>query len=487
MFFIFTKVVADQYQDSLKKELSKTTQIEKVGLLKYRLAESYLYLNVDSSKMLLDQSLEIAEVTSDSSLFANIYYFAGYLAYNTSNFDTAIYLFRKSFTYYDTIRDLDRYVNTKILFIDCEISNFDLDVAYKQLVKVEELPNLSLLDHIKITNLYANLFDRKKEYAKALPVFLKYLSVIDSIDEPIFQFQFYTNLGILYDNLEEFKTSEKYYLLASSISNDLGIDYYQIISGVSLALLYQRQQKWSKSVPFLKKACDYYYETQDWTEYAIHKYYLTTSYIFLQNEKQAKKCINELDKIIAKVNRPEVILEYYWIKANYYKSIKDYKAGYNNLELYKDYSDSLYNIKSIEELNNLIVKYKTEKKENEITILKQRVSIEQTARKHAIRFLAAIVIILLILIVVLFLYRKNVKHRRALNEEKTLRLQREKKLVEAEKEKFQNEKQLKELENRSLKQENKLLESQKEISNQKLQAHKNILSSTNNSLFNSLS
>jgi DNA-binding CsgD family transcriptional regulator len=87
------------------------------------------------------------------------------------------------------------------------------------------------------------------------------------------------------------------------------------------------------------------------------------------------------------------------------------------------------------------------KKEKANILLSKELELEKVNKKHVLYLWTGSIGLLLVLTIVFFLYRKNVKHRRFVLEQK-----------------------------------NQLLESQKEITAQKLQAHKNMLTSTTNFL-----
>jgi DNA-binding CsgD family transcriptional regulator len=137
--------------------------------------------------------------------------------------------------------------------------------------------------------------------------------------------------------------------------------------------------------------------------------------------------------------------------------------------------DSLYSIENVKELNELRIKYETEKKEQENILLSKELELEKVKKKRVLYSWIGTIGLLVILTILFFLYRKNVKHRRCVLEQKKL-------LIESEKNQLEQEKKVKDLENIRLIQENQLLESQQEITAQKLQAHKNMLTSTNNFL-----
>ncbi len=451
---IFTCLKADEYQDSLKNELTKNPKYSVELQLKFKLAESYLFIDMDTSVILINQTIGVADEERDSSFFADAYHLAGYIAFHKSNYDTAVYLFQKSFTFYDTLAEHSRYFKTKVFSISCDIFNYNLDIAYNQLVRLEEMPDLSILEIVKITNLYALLFDKKGDNEAALPILLKNLPLIDSIDDARYKIQYYSNLGYVYKELGLLEKAKNYFSKNFQLSKSLKIDYYKISSGVVLAEIYFLEKKWSKAISFFQEASDYFFMVEDWTQYVLMQCRLVESYSSLSKTKEATNCLKRAESKFDQVNDGGVILAYYNVEALYYQKLNDFEKAYLFLKLYQNYNDSLYRLDNIEELNELIIKYKTEKKEKENVILKQKLEIETVKNNKVIYSWIGTVFFAVILIVIFFLYRRNVRQGRALNVENTLRLE----------------------------QENKLLETQKEVANQKLQSHKAIFNSTNNSL-----
>ncbi len=445
---------ADHYIDSLKNELTKAPEASVEAEIKYKLADLYLYNNMDSSILLLTQAMKIADEEKDSSFFADAYDLAGYIAFHNAIFDTATYLFHKSFTFYDTVADFKRYLRTKIYLINCDILNYKLDAAFRQITEIEKNHRLTPFESIKIADLYFSIFNRKGDYESAYPLLISKLPLLDSVKRLEFHIQFYSNLGYTCNQLNKPDEALKYFLKSYEISKSMNSEYVTIVAGISLGNFYQLQKKWTKSIKYFEECSRYYQKVHNWTEYVLTQTRLVESYIQIGNMEKASECIQKADEKFEFVNREIVVLSYYKMKAKYYTKKNLYKKAYSYLKMHQSLQDSLYQLQSVEELNELRVQFQTEKKEQQNIILKQKLEIEKATKKRVLLSWLTTIAILIALIFIFFLYWRNIKHRRTLDKENTIRLE----------------------------QENKLLESQKEISNQKLQAHKNILSSTNNSL-----
>ncbi|MBI5218473.1 MAG: tetratricopeptide repeat protein [Bacteroidia bacterium] len=230
-------------------------------------------------------------------------------------------------------------------------------------------------------NIIGNIYVKQKNYASALNYYEESIKINESLHDKSQISASYSNIGVIYRNLKDYTKAILYYRKALEIDKELGDN-----NGISICLdnigyVYCLMKDYNKAI-----------------EYSL-------------------KSLEIAEKIGAKEN----IRYAYGKLSEYYAFLKDHRKAYEYLLKYSAIKDSIYNTESSRQLHEMEVKYQTEKKQQEITILNKDKELQKTeiARKEAEtkkqRIIILFVVCGLILVVVfsVFLFRLYLQKKKA--------------------------------------------------------------------------
>jgi signal transduction histidine kinase len=184
----------------------------------------------------------------------------------------------------------------------------------------------------------------------------------------------YINLGICFYENEDYDQSIKYYLLAESLSKAMQDSLGIAVIANNIGSVYFDKGNYNKSIEYYNKARQIFLNLKN-TEGNYRTLYLLSD---------------------ANVR------------------LKDYKSAYYNFMNATDIYDSTFTIEKQETINKLLVKFETEKKENEIILKNKKLALEKakSSRRNIIIYSLAVFIVLVIIIGVFVL--QNIRNKNKL-------------------------------------------------------------------------
>jgi tetratricopeptide (TPR) repeat protein len=219
-------------------------------------------------------------------------------------------------------------------------------------------------------NLIANIYFLQRKYTEALKYYYQTLSIDEVENDPYFKGLIISNIGITYVNLENYLEALKCFKTALAIDEEIG-DKEGIANSYS-----NIGEVCAKNGNF-KEAVDYYQKGLQIFEEIGYKKGISESYACLgrmydtlgQSEKALEYYNLQLriaTEIRSKVNMSKAHLSI----ADHYKKLNDYKKAYESYQVYKQLEDEIHSEAIAEEMNEMEIKYNTQKKEIEIETLK---------------------------------------------------------------------------------------------------------------------
>ncbi|MFL0353107.1 tetratricopeptide repeat protein [Xanthomarina sp. GH4-25] len=229
---------------------------------------------------------------------------------------------------------------------------------------------LELKHNIAISqNSMGNIYLALKQYDLALGLFYKSLEIEKELDNKLGLAINYHNIGYAQeakgyfdDALINYKTSLKY-------NNDIDSDIGRVICYNSIGKIDIQKGDFDEALPIIETALAKAKIIND-------KYYISLSYsnlglIYLKTKdfKTSEKCLNEALKIAKKFNLKSQESETYNYLSQLNEELRNYKTS---LEFYQQYvalDKSITNEKNFQYVSDLILKYESEKKNNQIKAL----------------------------------------------------------------------------------------------------------------------
>lgn len=193
------------------------------------------------------------------------------------------------------------------------------------------------------------------------------------------------------------------------LSDKLGLGncYYQI------GLIYYKQKDYEAALENLRKSVQYKYPIDD--KKGISLAYFRIGDVYLQQLKliESENFIQLSIKTAMAIGDKEILMEDYNLLYQIYAVKKDYKRALGYHKIFKAYADSIKNENTTKVVEELSVRYETEKKEKENELLQRNNEIKtltiQKQRNFGLFLFGVIALAMLIGIILYLMYRSKQK------------------------------------------------------------------------------
>ncbi len=288
-------------------------------------------------------------------------------------------------------------------------------------------------------NAMANLYLSRKNYENALKYYKKAIYTFEASGSSRRKASAIMNVGTLFYFQDEYKQSLKYFKRTlKALKNTQKNQFLRMVTFSNMGNSYISLGKFKKAEEYLLRAIDYF-ESKGLTRNTAESYiYLAKLYKRTGNEKARAYARAGLEKA-KNIGHMEYIIEGHRLLAEVYASRDNYRQAYR---LYKQYSairDSLLSSNMTAKVNNLLNRFKVQKKNQKIELLTKEAALQEAeAQQQRLWKLLMIIGFGLLAIIAGLLYRNNKqkKEANALLEEKNDKISRQnKRLVQLNKEK----------------------------------------------------
>ena len=312
--------------------------------------------------------------------------------------------------------------------IDANRTALDYNHEALTLAETVEKPSLGLRRSIAVSlNSMGNIYLLLKQYDLAIERFKRSQEIERSINNTLGLAINNQNIGFAKDAQGKHSEALKHYEESLEINNKINNTFGQIICKSSIANIYIKQNKPQKAIELLKVNIIAAKELGN-------KKYLSNEYLNLgwaQSKLglfyEAEKNLNEGFKIAEKYNLSSSLSYAYSHLSELYQSKKDYKKSLEYYKLSNEFEKKISNERTIQYVNDLIIKYDSERQNNQIKNLSKQNEINQLelTRNRNI-WIISFVTLMLLLATLYFLYRQRLlrKEKRILTlEQDVLRAQ----------------------------------------------------------------
>jgi len=361
----------DNRVDSLKSVITKSDEKTKLKLY-IELAKIYSDNNNDSATKYCN--LIINSKISDSLLKykANAYILLGTIDLNKANHENSLKLFFEAVSISEKINDtkttIGAYNNIGVCYYDL----FDYDKSEEYLLKCLDLIKESKMN-INKSNIYNNLgliAHERQDYDKELNYLTKALVIYKQENDSIGMALIIGNIarvnrekGNLEDALRGFNQSLKYISKSKSFTNIITLN-------MNIGITYLEMKEYDKALSYLNNGL-----------------------------KMAKEN-----------NYKEQEMKLLYNISNVYREINDFKTSLEYFEKYHSINDSLFDKEKHKQISELNIKYKTIKKDKEISLLNKDKLIQEerySMQKKLMILLSIIIIVIVIFASIIFLFNRR--------------------------------------------------------------------------------
>ncbi|MBL7912581.1 MAG: tetratricopeptide repeat protein [Bacteroidia bacterium] len=323
----------------------------------------------DSALIFADSAKAIAVTNNLHDQFASVYDLQGLIQMRMGDYGAATEFFYKSIAAAEKEKDsagicdgFDHLGTVSFYRHDYKTAIVNYKKALNFISQKKTMRRyISTLDNVGLG------FSNLKKYDSALFYQQKAVKVIEQLNDSSFLAESYINIGSTLLNLKKFKEAELYLKKAYDINEKLGNDYALQLSNLYMGRVLLNTGKFRQALPYMEKA------------YAI----------------------------ASKLKIPAQIKEAALSLTDVYDTLGEYKKATYYFGIVVNVTQELFDQENTKAINELSAQYETEKKQQEIQLLKQDKQIkEHTIEKDRYaKIFIAIVACLLLLLSIIFIYR----------------------------------------------------------------------------------
>lgn len=215
------------------------------------------------------------------------------------------------------------------------------------------------------------------------------------------------NLGRVFFFMNQYDTALFYFEktlrihMANQDQDQIALTYNNI------GKVYMGQKKYAEAGNYLAAALDIYNALGKEGEKATALANLSDINRAVGNEAKAIQMLDSSTRIATKLNLRNQLQQNFLYYSQIYNDLGDYKKSLDYFKKYSDEKDSVFSEQILSQLSDFQIKYETEKKENEITLLKQTEVIQTLAIKKQTlirNFMLALSALFLVMASVIFYF-----------------------------------------------------------------------------------
>jgi len=337
-------------KDSLLNQLNSAKQDTDIAKIYYRIAKLYDEVNPREGLTYLFKALKHAEGTTNLKILSDVNNQIGYFYYFLSDYN-------KSVEYFLNTLKICEKQNNKSGIASCHnnIGSIYLELNDTVNALKHHLKSLSIKNELnkndknsidEIAMSFGNVgktYFSAGNYTKAFENFDKCLQLSEQVGNKKRVALMHNNIGSIYAEKGQFNEAYSYFNKAYSIYKELNsIDYLPLCLN-NIAEVHFRKKDYNQSISDYKKSLDYALQIESLSD-------VKTSYEGLHN------C---------------------------YLAINDYKLAHEYLTKYMEVKDSIFNDENSSQMNELLARFDSDKKEQEIKLLTSDKELQSVQLKNS--------------------------------------------------------------------------------------------------------
>lgn len=359
------------------------------------------------------------KLNDESGVYQSLLYY-GILARVKSDHSSAIAQLSKYIKYHTgkgdsvkTARGLGQLANVYL-----KLGNYDLGLSFQYrcrsiYTQAKDFGNLA-----STLNQIGSIFFEARKYDEAIKVCNEAYIICDRLKLDIEKASILLNLGNIHTRIQEYKEAKKYYNEALAINQKWNKPPGIALDLANIAYLYDGRKLYDSAMVYHLKALKI-------REKLTSKDYLARSLIgvgygYGQLGNYAL-CTNYLEKaltITKAIRSKPMTRDIYTLLNQVYAEESNYKKAYEYHQLYKAVDDSILNEGITKQINEIQIRYETEKKDRQITLLAQEKEVQQkeAQRQTTLKntFIAGLLLIALLAGLLYYTLRQRLKNQKVL-------------------------------------------------------------------------
>lgn len=404
--------------DSLKKiatsPLHDTLKIKALSDLCYE----FLSINQDSSIFFGERAVALAEKVDYKKGLGNARSDLGLAYFFKGDLNNAISLWESASSIREKLNDKSGVaaVNIKIGAAYFKLGDFEKSLAAQmKALKMYEALNSNVGTGQALNNIAA-VFEMQKKYDKAREYYWKAITIHGKNQDTLQAASVIINVGNIHYRQDGFDSAAWYWRKALKMIPAGTSPHYESIAYNNLAETYTLDKKYDSALLFVNRAITLRKLTKDYQGLTSSMSNLGRIYAFQKKYALAEKTYSiALESAQAK----NLKIEESKIHRNLYQlheQMGDFKEALRNYVQYATIEDSLSNERSRKNLDELLVTYETDKKEQQIAAQEAVLTSQRILLERTYVIIGGLVIIVGLLVIIFLLARGRFRRKQLIAE-----------------------------------------------------------------------
>ncbi|WP_420322099.1 tetratricopeptide repeat protein [Flagellimonas sp.] len=389
--FYTDPVKAKKYIDQSLVLSKKLGFADGEGFANYYLGAGYYQTigNNDSARYYINEALSIFKRINHEEYIVKMTNALGVVEYTSGNYQKAIEYYNVGIDYSRKYKHWDnlanRLGNKSLAYIKKGDYNLGVKYSIESLKLFDSLSSKSNTLQLKIHTAtaavrvgYAEM--GLKNYKKALEYFNRALIIYDGIDDVIHMGHTYSDIGNVHLELGEYDAAIENYLKTLDIAKEKEVPIMKGYVLVNLGKAYKKKGDTEKALSILKEGLPINKQFGTKDDLALNFKQLGHTYMKKGDLDQALLFFNKSITLADSINAAEILSEASLNRAEAYVGLGQYQNAYLDQKKHQFISDSIFNVKKSQQIEELRTIYDTEKKEQQIALQEKEITVlEQQA------------------------------------------------------------------------------------------------------------
>ena len=288
----------------------------------------------------------------------------------------------------------------------------------------------------QIGRIYANtgnVYLAREDYDKAVEFYKKAYDHFELTKDTMNAALTLDNLGLVHGKKKRYEVALQYHFKALELIERSNDKTYAAESYINIGTIYIATNELNKAFEFLKKA-ELIYSPMN-SKVGLTTVYINLGEIYIKQNKfnDAKNILNKGYEIAKEIESYDHMKTYAQNLSQAYEGLKQFDKALIFHKVYSDLKDTILNIESTEQINELTERFESKQKQQEIDLLTKDKALADSNMKQSrilTGFLIGGILLTVILLTTVFYRYRDKKKANILLEEKNNAINEQKKLIE---------------------------------------------------------
>lgn len=215
------------------------------------------------------------------------------------------------------------------------------------------------------------------------------------------------NIGLVYKLQGEYEKSLEYYFQALAVRKENGDDNGTALTLNNIGSVYESMKEYEKAFSYFEQSLEIRKKLKDRYGLAISLFSMGSNYCTRKDFKKGFEYYDKALQIGKEIGSKDLLKRGYETIAIAYQSLGNFEKAYEYQGLLMNMNDSIFNLESSKQMNELQTKYESEKKEKEIALLTKDGEIrELQLNKNKLWMVVMLTAILIVLLLSALLFNR---------------------------------------------------------------------------------